>query len=141
MNIDECLKERILRKISVDLNKVESSIRVAEAKFEKAKELLDSEFFNESVLSAYTSMFHIARALLYKDGIQEKSHYAVYIYLNEKYTKQISKNLINAFYNYQKERHNVLYSFNEELSKEDAEEAVFFASDFLIAIKLILENN
>ena len=31
------------------------------------------------------SMFHAARALLYKNWIQEKSHFAMYIYLKEKY--------------------------------------------------------
>lgn len=138
MDIKDCLKERILRKIPIDLIKVKSSIKTAGLKSEKARTLLDSEFFEEAVLSAYTSMFHAARALLYKDGIQEKSHFAVYVYINEKYSNKIPKSLINAFYNYQKDRHKVLYGFDEELSKEDAEEAIFYASDFLIKIKQIL---
>jgi len=33
---------------------------------------------NFVILAAYTAMFHAARAVLYKDGIQEKSHYATY---------------------------------------------------------------
>jgi uncharacterized protein (UPF0332 family) len=138
MNIKDCLKERILRKIPMDLIKVESSLKIAEVKFEKARNLLKSEFFEEAVLSAYTSMFHAARALLYKDGLQEKSHFAVYIYIHEKYSDKISKSLINAFYNYQKDRHRVLYGFDEELCEEDAKKAIFYANDFLISIKGII---
>jgi len=140
MNVKDCFNERILRKIPIDLNKIKSSISISESKLEKARELLDAEFFDEAILSAYTSMFHIARALLYAEGIQEKSHYAVYIYLKEKYFNEISKTLINVFYDYQKERHNILYGFNNELTKKEAEEAIFYTSDFIISIKQILNN-
>jgi len=138
MDIDYCFKERILRKVPVDLNKVNSSINVAESKLKRATALLESSFFEESILDAYTAMFHSARALLYKDGVQEKSHYAVYIYLKEKYGGEISKVLINVFYNYQKERHNILYGLDFNAGKVDAEEAVFYAGDFIISMRLIL---
>lgn len=140
MNIKDCLKERLLREIPSDTAKMNSSIDIAQLKFEKAKELLDAGFFNEAILSAYTSMFHAARALLYRDGFQEKSHYAVYIYLKEKYSDKISKVLINVFYNYQKERHNILYGFDQNDEEEKATDAVFYASDFLVSIKLILKS-
>lgn len=138
MNINDCLKERLLRKIPKDLIKVDASLKTSQYKLEKAKELLLSNFYNEAILSAYTSMFHAARALLYNEGLQEKSHYAVYIYLNERFSGKISPVLINFFYNFQKERHNILYGFNEELSEEEAQDAVFYSSDFIVSVKLIL---
>jgi uncharacterized protein (UPF0332 family) len=140
MNVKDCLKERLLRKIPQDLEKVNSSLETSKSKLDKAKKLLNSSFFNESVLSSYTSMFHAARALLYNDGFQEKSHYAVYVYLNEKYAGKLSPVLINFFYNYQKERHTILYGFSDEVSKEDAETAFFYADDFIIAIKVLLKK-
>ena len=140
MNVEDCLRERILRVIPKDVSKMNSSLKISELKLEKARELLNSEFFNESLLSAYTSMFHAARALLYYDGFQEKSHYAVYIYLGEKYSGKISKTLINIFYTYQKERHNVLYGFDNDINKEYAEEAVSYADEFLLNIKQILKS-
>lgn len=138
MNINDCLKERLLRKIPKDLIKVDASLKTSQYKLEKAKELLLSNFYNEAILSAYTSMFHAVRALLYNEGLQEKSHYAVYIYLNERFSGKISPVLINFFYNFQKERHNILYGFNEELSEEEAQDAVFYSSDFIVSVKLIL---
>lgn len=138
MNINDCLKEKLLKKIPPDLDKVNASIAVAQSKFDKAKELLNASFFDEAVLTAYTSMFHAARAVLYRDGFQERSYYAVYVYLKEKYSNKISKVLLNVFSNYQKERHNILYGFDAQPDEEEATGAVFYASDFIISIKIIL---
>jgi len=175
MNIKECFKKRILIKIAPDIEKSESSVKTAEMKLAEAKELFSSEFFNQVVITAYTSMFHIARALLYKDGIQEKGHFAVFTYfqklklhtlvcssfekpknkglykpttlvvgglcffdLNEKYSDKIPKSLINSFFNFQNERHAVLYGLGFEATKQDAEDIVIDAEDFLFKIKIIL---
>src|SRR3989344_7725174 len=108
-NLDWFFKERKLKKIPIDKDKVKKSIEIAEMKLEEAKKLFSSEFFNNAVLSAYTSMFHSARALLYSDGIQEKNHYATYFYLREKFSRKISKDLLNSFNNYREIRHELLY--------------------------------
>jgi uncharacterized protein (UPF0332 family) len=138
MNIKECIEERLLRIIPPDPGKRDSSIKTSEKKLKESRALLESHFFNQAILTAYTSMFHVARALLYRDGIQEKSHYAVYIYLKEKYGNKISKTLLNAFESYQKERHNILYGFENDSGEEEAKESVFYASDFIVSIKLLL---
>jgi uncharacterized protein (UPF0332 family) len=140
MDVKECFDKRLLRKIQVDKLKVESSLRIAENKILRAKELAEEEFFNEALVSAYTSMFHAARALLYRDGIQEKSHFAVYIYLNEKYSGKIPSYLIEAFKVYQQERHQALYGFDYNAGKDDAESALVDSEEFLTKIKNILEN-
>ncbi len=140
MDVKDCLKERILRRTSPSLEKTQLSIKIAESKLEEAKKLFAADFFNNSVLSAYTSMFHVARALLYKDGIQEKSHFAVCIYLNEKYSNKIPKNLLNSFNVLRENRHRILYGIEQDVSKEDAESAVLDSEDFLMEIKKILEN-
>lgn len=140
MDIDECLKERLLRKIKPDRNKIISSLRISEKKLEEARELFEKGFLNQAVVLAYTSMFHAARAILYRDGIQEKSHYAVFVYINEKYSDKIPKSLLNSFDNYRNERHEALYGFDYEASKEDTESALLDAEDFLFKIKGIIEN-
>lgn len=138
MDVDECFKKRILRRISPDLEKSKSSINIAVSKLNEAQKLFQSEFWNNSLLSAYTSIFHSVRALLYKDGIQEKSHYALFVYLKEKYSNLIPFSLINSFYEYQKQRHKILYALEEVYSKDDSEEIIIDAEEFLIKIKEIL---
>lgn len=140
MNVKDCFDKRLLRKISSDENKKEASIRISESKFQKAKELYESEFYSESLLSIYTSLFHISRALLYKKGIQEKSHYAVYVYLKEKYSQEIEKELLNFYNQLRENRHEILYGFEEDISKEEAEEALVSAENFINEIKNILNK-
>src|SRR3989344_3084996 len=92
-----CFDKRLLRSINPDTEKSRKSIETAEKKLNKAVKLINVGFFDLSVLEAYTCMFHAARALLYKDGIQEKSHFCTLIYTRENYGKKIPSNLINAF--------------------------------------------
>lgn len=138
MNVKECFEERLLLKIQPSREKSESSVKIAKQKLEESKNLFEKDFFNQAVISAYTCMFHAARALLYRDGIQEKSHYAVYVYINEKYSKMIPKNLINSFNNYRNERHEALYGFDYEAKKDDAESAISDAEEFLLKITGVL---
>jgi uncharacterized protein (UPF0332 family) len=139
MSVEELFKERLLRKIKLDKYKVKKSVNVAESKFEEAKRLFENDFFNQAVVSAYTSMFHLVRAFLYKDGIQEKSHYAVFIYIKEKYSDKIPKSLITSFDNYRIERHEALYGFEYKASKEDSDSVIEDADKFLVKIKEILK--
>jgi len=140
MNVKECFDKKLLKKINPDKEKSEGSLKIAENKLGKAGDLLKGEFDDESLLSSYTSMFHAARSLLYKEGVQEKSHYAVYVYINEKYANKIPRSLIESFKVYQLERHNVLYGFDKGVSKEEAESAIEDAEEFLNKIKDILNG-
>ncbi len=139
MKVEDLFKKRLLRKITPNLEKTKNSLKIAENKIQEAKELFQSEFFNQVIISVYTCMFHSARALLYKKGVQEKSHFAVYEYLNEKYNHLISRELLNSFENYRNERHEALYGFDYEAKREDAESAIEDSEQFLIKVKEILE--
>jgi len=132
-------EKRKLRKIPIDNEKIKRSLEIAHIKLEEAKKLFSSDFFNNVVLSAYTSMFHSARALLYKEGIQEKSHYATYFYIKEKFSGKISQSLLVSFNNYRDVRHELLYGYCN-LEEKDAENAILDAENFLEEIKKVLEN-
>ncbi|HEC88687.1 MAG TPA: HEPN domain-containing protein, partial [Thermoplasmata archaeon] len=73
MNLEECFEKRLLRKIEPDYEKAKRSIEIAENKLKRAKDAFDEGFLDICLVYGYTSMFHSARALLYKDGVQEKS--------------------------------------------------------------------
>ncbi|MBU0958295.1 MAG: HEPN domain-containing protein [Nanoarchaeota archaeon] len=138
MGLKELFEKRLLVKIPIDKNKIVGSIKTSDIKIEEAKKLFQDEYFNQVIVSAYTSMFHAARAMLYKDGVQEKSHYAVYFYLTEKYRDEISKSLLISFDNYREQRHNALYGFEYHAKEEEAENIIKDAEDFLDKIKEIL---
>ena len=138
-NLNWFFEQRKLRKITKDKEKVKRSLEIAQIKLEEAKKLISSDFFNNAILSSYTSMFHSARALLYNEGIQEKSHYAAYFYIKEKFSDKISKNLVVSFNHYREVRHEFLYGYCN-LNEKDAESSILDAEDFFNEIKNILKN-
>ncbi|MEK6825325.1 MAG: HEPN domain-containing protein [Nanoarchaeota archaeon] len=135
MNIEECFQKKLLKKVAPDLLKARNSLSIAEKKLERAQELLLDDFFAEAFITAYTAMFHTARSVLYKDGIQEKGHYAVYVYISEKYSGKISSSLIEAFYAYQSERHKLLYGFEDDSSKEEVNSIIDYAEQLLEEVR------
>lgn len=139
MKTEELFEKRLLRKIPKDGEKIKSSLRVAETKLEEAKRLFSAEFFGNSLLNVYTTMFHLGRAILYNEGIQEKSHYAVYVYLRENFSKKIPLELLNVFNRLREERHEILYGFEENISEKMVEESILDAEAFVEEVKKILE--
>jgi len=141
MDVGRFFRDRKLRKINRDVNKSKSSVLIAESKLSESKSLFEAGFYNQVILSAYTSMFHSARALLYRDGVQEKSHYAVYVYLREKYSGKLPLDLIGSFLNYQSKRKELLYGLEGFSSnKDDAEESIEDAERFLAKVKEVLRD-
>lgn len=85
MKLEELFEKRLLRKITPDITKSNKSIETAHKFLKDAINMQNKSGENFVILAAYTAMFHAARAILYKEGIQEKSHFATYIYIKEKY--------------------------------------------------------
>ncbi len=134
MSLEKCFEERKLRKITKDLEKSKSSLETAKEKLTVAKKLAGDGYYGPSIIYAYSSMFHSARALLYKDGIQEKSHYCLIQYLKEEYgkTNKIDIYLLHIIDSFRVQRHDVMYgtkksrySFEEcELCMKSAEKLI-----------------
>ena len=139
MNIEECFKKRMLRKTPPDIKKAQRSLEIAENKLETAKNSFEKELYGPTIIYGYTSMFHLSRALLYKDGIQEKSHICLVLYIRENYSNKIPPYLINSLDSFRKERHETLYGLDFIETKKDAELSIQDAEQLLNAVKKILK--
>jgi len=62
MRVNDCFKKRLLRKDKPDMLKLKKALEMAEAKRERALELFDNSFFEESIVASYTGMFQASRA-------------------------------------------------------------------------------
>lgn len=127
MRLRDCYNKGLLRKRRPDLLKSERALTLARADLNRAAKLLDSEFYMESRLLSYTGMFQAARALLFKDGVFERSHACVVEYLRENYTKKhiLDINYVNWLDSLRVERHETLYGLDLiDVSKEEAEDAL-----------------
>ncbi|MCX6741853.1 MAG: HEPN domain-containing protein [Candidatus Pacearchaeota archaeon] len=139
--VEDCFKFRLLRKINPDLKKSERSMEIAKQSLKEAENAIKLKIFQFAVLESYMAMFHSARALLYKDGIQEKSHFAVFVYLKELYSSKIPLHIINFLNIHRIERHETMYGLEYKPEKEDAltalEDAKVFVNQIVkISIKV-----
>src|SRR3989344_3096586 len=139
-NAEDCFRFRLLRKINPDKEKTKRSLEISDIKLEEARKALNLKIFEYVILGSYMAMFHSARALLYKDGIQEKSHFALFIYLKEKYKEQIPINILNLLNIHRTERHEAMYGLEYRPTEEDALTAVEDAKIFVKEVKKAIEK-
>lgn len=137
-NIEDCFRFRLLRKIKPDKEKSKMSLEIAEQRLKEAEKGIKLKVFQFTILEAYMAMFHSARALLYRDGIQEKSHYAIFIYLKEKYSNKMPLNIINLLNIHRTERHEAMYGLEYKPEKQDALIALKDAKVFVEEIEKLL---
>ena len=133
----------LLKKDKPDIKKAKKSIEIAYHKLDIAKRTFNVKIYEVSIVNAYASMFHAARALLFKDGVKEKSHYGLFIYIKEKYIDKIDemggsveaikkgyiqREIRRSAYNYQKKvdsGEQVIVGVNKFATEEEPELELF----------------
>ncbi|MFA4854993.1 MAG: HEPN domain-containing protein [archaeon] len=142
MNTEQCLEQGLLAKSKPDPEKAKSSIEMAEHKLDLAEAEFEHNLFESAIISAYASMFHSARALLFKDGFKERSHFAVYVYINEKYGGKIERKYLSELNALRLQRHDLMYGLerNSEIQESDADTTIKIAKGFLQAIRKIMQE-
>lgn len=138
MKIEGLLEKSLLLRSKSNAQEIEGSMAIAERFLEKAKGNSRIEYFDVAFSLAYQSMFHVARALLFRKNLKERSHSALIAALKELYQNepQITE-LLETMDGYRMTRHGVQYS-GIGCSKEDATEAIKDAEKFIEAADKIL---
>ncbi len=68
--LNELLRERKIVRIKIDISLVDKELKEAVYDIERAKNSLKLKDFKWSIVQAYYSMFHAARALLFSKGLK-----------------------------------------------------------------------
>lgn len=142
MKLKECFEKRLLRRERPDLEKSKRSIEIAEAKLDEAEKALNHKLFDSTIILAYTAMFHAARAILFRDGIVEKSHVCLIEYLRETYvnTGKLSEAMINTLDRLRIDRHETLYGLETKSSEKEAKHSLTKAKEFFATVKEFMRN-
>ncbi|RLI58954.1 MAG: HEPN domain-containing protein [Candidatus Asgardarchaeum californiense] len=139
MRASDCFKKRLLRKGKPDLLKASKALEMSDHKRKRAEELFENCFYEESIVTSYTSMFQAARALLFKDGITEKSHACVVSYLRENYAKSLGHDRISWLDTFRLERYESFYGLDpSELDKKESEDALNKSEKFFNSVENII---
>ena len=138
MRVKDCFKEGLLKKTKPSKQYAKKSLDVSLVYIEDAKDNLQMNNNNLVILCSYTAMFHAARALLFRDGIKERSHLCTVSYLRETYPRL--KRLANQLDSYRRNRHNTLYGLDFLVSDDEAHQAVKDAELFYKQIRNIINE-
>ncbi|PIU21808.1 MAG: DNA-binding protein [Candidatus Diapherotrites archaeon CG08_land_8_20_14_0_20_34_12] len=138
MKVNELIENRTLIRSKSTIQEIEGSLTIAERFLERAEGNLKIEYFDVAFSLAYQSMFHSARALLFKNNLKERSHAALINGLKELYAGEPElQTILQTMNSYRITRHAVQYS-GVGCNTEDAEMAIKDAKEFIeIADRII----
>jgi len=134
MSIDKLFREGHLKKIPPSIERADKSIATAERYLSEARKTLEIGVHELAIIAAYSAIFHAARAILFLDGVGERSHFAIFEYIREKHG-DLGEELVNSFDLFRKLRHSVAYGLDTHVSQDDTEGIIGFAEDFISRVK------
>lgn len=131
MRYEDCLESGQIRRGSIGREDVLNQLKIAEDYIRKAEIILGKETYDISFLTAYISIFHSARALLYKCGYKERSHFCLFEFVKHQFkdNKEMYR-LAEIAQNYREIRSAVQYE-GSFCSEATAKEAIADAKKFL----------
>lgn len=138
MNVDKCIKEGLLKKTKPSSDMAKRSIEKADSYIGKAFSNLELGNYDIAVICAYTSMFHAARALLFRDGFKERSHLCVISYIEENYPEL--RDYAKEVDHYRQSRHTALYDLDSFQTSAEAEVSIESAKAFKDKVTGLIEK-
>ena len=135
IDLKKCIEKGLLRRVPASREKAVQSIEKAKDLLAEAKADLEDERLNLAIVISYLSIFHSARALLFKDGYREKSHECTIRYIEEKYAGKIPQKTIELLDKFKSERNQTQYNVNYFPTEENAEKMISFAEKFIQEIE------
>lgn len=134
-----CLEEKKLEKIKSDEKLIDKEIDSAEYDLEKAKESFENKDYKWATIKSYYSIFHSVKALVFRKGYREKSHYCLLIAFKTLYIdeKKMDKKFLDNFSEAMGLREAADYE--STFSEESAEEILSSAEEFLEKAREVLK--
>lgn len=140
-NIDDCFERGLLRKVEPSRIKSEQSLLQAREWLSEAEKNLEAETYRSALSSAYLAIFHSARAVLFRDGVREKSHYCLGLYL-QKYVEEgaLEEDWPMLFDRMRSVRHADQYSFQSRPTDEEVSAGLDLAERFINRMERLLKD-
>jgi uncharacterized protein (UPF0332 family) len=139
--ISDCYERGLLRKVDPSQEKAAASISHAREWVNEARKDLGIGAVRSSLVAVYMGYFHSARAVLYHDGIREKSHYCIGVYL-ETYVekKQLEEEWVVLFDHMRGLRQADQYSLDARPTEQEAAAAVEGADRFINRMEELIRD-
>ncbi len=139
MSYEECVEKGLLQKRSITKEEIQNQIKIAERYIKKAEIIFGKETYDISFLTAYISIFHSARALLYAKGHKERSHFCLFEFVRTEFKDDAEiARLAEIAQNYRQTRHMIQYE-GALCSDAAATEIINDAKSFLKGTKRLIK--
>lgn len=137
---NECFEKGLLKKDIPSLDLAKKSLKQADFFLRETEDLIKIDKKQMAVISLYNAFFHISRALLYRDGIKERSHYCIARYLEEEYINKnkLDVKFLNAYETIMSARHNVQYAIEAVEIDLDLEEFYNICQEYSQEVERLL---
>lgn len=132
MKIKDCFEKGFLRRTKLSDDIVEKEMLNAQRHLQNANQCIEQKMYDLAIVSLYTAMFHAARALLFQDGLKERGHICLILYIKKEYPEL--NNYAKILDNYRRTRHIMLYGIDVEMMIDDAVQGINIAKDFIKAV-------
>ena len=130
--LDECYKRGLLRKVTASNDKAYLSLAQARDWVIEAGYDCDAGANRSALMAAYMGYFHAARAVLFRDGIREKSHYCVGVYLEYYCEKKMLEDEWALQFDHMRTlRQSDQYSLDARPTIEEVRQAIYEAGKFI----------
>ncbi len=139
MKMAECFQKGLLKRTSPDTANASRSLKLAMNNIEDAVANLSIHRYRVVAISSYSAMFHAARAIFFRDGIKERSHECIPVYLKEKYPELETQ--ANVLDSYRRFRHDAIYGLDFVMDEEEAQAALDSAKDILEKMKIFVSQS
>ena len=140
-SLNDCFGKGLLKRINKQHDLALKDIKIAEFFLKEAEDQLEMNKEVMDALALYNAYFHAVRALLFNDGVKERSHFCIARYLEEEYVlkSRINVKFLNAYETIMSLRHNAQYSTEQIEIEEDLDELFNVCEDFLTVIRKVIE--
>ena len=138
MKRSECEEKGLLKRQQPSIAMADASIERARERLGRAKKLLHANFEEESLTLVYSAMFHAGRALLFKDGWKERSHYCLWVYVKETYGNLLSPGIVMEWDALRQERHEIFYQVSSTPPSKNTVKELIKVADTLIGETAVL---
>lgn len=139
--IDDCFELGLLRMVESSQAKSKQSLLQASDWLSEAEKNLASEAYRSALSSAYLVVFHSARAVLFRDGVREKSHYCIGMYL-QRYVERgaLEEEWPMLFDRIRSVRHADQYSFQTKPTMKEVQAAIDLGERFMDRMERLLRE-
>ena len=138
----DCIEKKRIFEFSGARELVSKELRIAFDDLNEAEDRFKNGKYKYAIINAYYATFHSARALLYSKGYRERSHYCLYVAINELFVRAglLEKRFARILKDGMSLREDVDYG--GEFSKEGAALIISNAEVFIKkSEKLLLPDN